>query len=316
MLLFRLCMSRTILLLVPSTRALYLADPPASINTPQASPPANDIELVNVSSTTNVSATTSLNSSGVGAYSNPVCDGNLLGFDMSRHSCYEAWNTIPSHNRIISFGKTSAGDIEVYIPRRFSSPDGTCVIDIFLRDGFASDVASFSEISRAAKTLDNACVARVGVRVQGGWIRDIGRDKNLALALSRYEPAVSCFGAHFSIRDPVGITQRLLSTIPISHARQIFGRRGDPGVEVVMPKTYHARFHESHGQFSLRATVDVKKGKNASGRWVDVWAAAVAVTSLCTARGYAGTSSMPRGFIVTVDIGSKGLGSENETATS
>ena len=52
--------------------------------------------------------------------------------------------------------------------------DGTCVIDIFFRDGFASDVASLSEISRAAKIVDNACVARGSNRVQGGWIRDIG----------------------------------------------------------------------------------------------------------------------------------------------
>ena len=199
MLLFRLCKSPSILLLVPSTRALYLADPPASINTPQASPPAIDIELVNVSSTTNVSATKSLNSSSVGAFSNPVCDGNLLGFDMNRYSCLEAWYTIPSSSRTLSFGSMVESEIEVYVPRRFSSrkcldllvhpaplrylqtdsswiskEDGTCVIDLFFRDGFASEVASFSEISRAAKTLDTACVARGGKRVQGGWIRDIG----------------------------------------------------------------------------------------------------------------------------------------------
>ena len=72
----------------------------------------------------------------------------------------------------------------------------------------------------------------------------------------------------------------------------------------------------ARGQFSLRVTVDVKKGKSAIARWVDIWAAAVAVTTLCTAQGYAGTSSMPSGFFVTVDIGSNGLGSGNETATS
>ena len=69
-------------------------------------------------------------------------------------------------------------------------------------------------------------------------------------------------------------------------------------------------------QFSLKVTVDVKNGNSANARWVDIWAAAVAVTTLCTATGYAGTSSAPSGFSVIVDIGSKGLGSGNETASS
>ena len=37
-----------------------------------------------------------------------------------------------------------------------------------------SDKASFLEISRAAKKVDTACVAKGDQRVQGGWIRDIG----------------------------------------------------------------------------------------------------------------------------------------------
>ena len=86
-----------------------------------ASPPANEIDLVNVSNTTNVSATTSLNSSSVGAFSDPVCDGNLLGFDMNRYSCLQAWDTIPVSNRIISFGNRSEKNIDVWVPRRFSS---------------------------------------------------------------------------------------------------------------------------------------------------------------------------------------------------
>ena len=69
-------------------------------------------------------------------------------------------------------------------------------------------------------------------------------------------------------------------------------------------------------ELSLRLTVDVKKGKSANARWVDIWAAAVAVTTLCVAHGFAGTSSVPSGFSVSVDIGLKSLGSGNETASS
>ena len=208
MLSFGLCMSLSILLLVPSTSALYLADAPASINSLPASPPTNELKLVNVSSTTNVSAATSLNSFGVGDFSDPVCDGNRLGFDMNRYSCSQAWYTIPTSDSVISFGNRSEKNIDVWVPRRFSSrkcfvffaadhyirssypfsrsqplqtdsswiskADGTCVIDIFHRDGLVSDTASFLEISRAAKRLDTACVAKSDHRVQGGWIRHIG----------------------------------------------------------------------------------------------------------------------------------------------
>ena len=72
----------------------------------------------------------------------------------------------------------------------------------------------------------------------------------------------------------------------------------------------------ARGKFSLKATVDVNYGNSANARWVDIWAAAVAVTTLCTFRGYAGTSSAPSGFSVIVNIASKGLGSGNETASS
>ena len=121
MFLFRLCMSQSILLLVQSTYALYLADPPASINSLPASPPANELELVNVSSTTNISATTLNYAPGVGAIVDPVCNGSLLGFDMNRLSCLQAWNTIPTTSNELSFGNRSEGRYNVELPRRFSS---------------------------------------------------------------------------------------------------------------------------------------------------------------------------------------------------
>ena len=49
----------------------------------------------------------------------PVCDGNLLGFDMNRYSCLQAWSTIPTSYRIVSFGDRG-GSYNVQLPRRFS----------------------------------------------------------------------------------------------------------------------------------------------------------------------------------------------------
>lgn len=68
--------------------------------------------------------------------------------------------------------------------------------------------------------------------------------------------------------------------------------------------------------YSLEVTVNVEKRNRVNARWFDIWAAAVAVTTLCLAKGYAGTSGVPTGLSVTVGIGSKGLGLGNETASS
>lgn len=50
----------------------------------------------------------------------PVCDGNLLGFDMNRYSCLQAWNSIPISRETRSFGAKSVRTFEVPLPRRFS----------------------------------------------------------------------------------------------------------------------------------------------------------------------------------------------------
>ena len=59
----------------------------------------------------------------------------------------------------------------------FSKADGTCVIDIFHKDGVVSDKESYWGISKAAEKVYGQCVARGGQRSQGGWIRDIGKSQ-------------------------------------------------------------------------------------------------------------------------------------------
>lgn len=50
----------------------------------------------------------------------PVCDGNLLGFDMNRYSCLQAWNRIPDGYEQLTFGDRLNGRFDVQLPRRFS----------------------------------------------------------------------------------------------------------------------------------------------------------------------------------------------------
>ena len=50
----------------------------------------------------------------------PVCNGNLLGFDMNRYSCLQAFNKIPTIRQPLTFGDRSNGTFNVQLPRRFS----------------------------------------------------------------------------------------------------------------------------------------------------------------------------------------------------
>ena len=51
---------------------------------------------------------------------NPTCNGSLLGFNLNRYSCLQAWNTIPVTNSDVTFGKKYSDKAEVKLPRRYS----------------------------------------------------------------------------------------------------------------------------------------------------------------------------------------------------
>lgn len=55
-----------------------------------------------------------------------------------------------------------------------SAADGTCVIDIFHRDGAVSDSASAHQLKEAASSVMRTCVHEGQTR-SGGYIRDVGK---------------------------------------------------------------------------------------------------------------------------------------------
>ena len=54
-----------------------------------------------------------------GPLPDPVCNGTLLGYDMNRYSCLQAWGTIPTHRESLTFGDRKRG-FDVGLPHRFS----------------------------------------------------------------------------------------------------------------------------------------------------------------------------------------------------
>ena len=50
----------------------------------------------------------------------PTCNGELLGFDLNRYSCLQAWSTIPLSKDDVRFEERSSNDFDVKLPRRFA----------------------------------------------------------------------------------------------------------------------------------------------------------------------------------------------------
>lgn len=142
----------------------------------------------------------------------------------------------------------------------------------------------------------------------------------------------------------------MLAMFPVDTERQKFGAEGEPGVQVVLPITYSSpknppckpnssnpassahfeprrncfftdrcwlslRFYVARWTPRLRSTVDVEHRDTVTARWFDVWAGAVAVTAMCTVRGYSGTSGLSNGLSVTVEA-ARGQVMGNESAVS
>lgn len=111
----------TILLLGCSTLALHLPPVPIVVSSMPLPVllPTNKTSPVPASSVPDFSALPSNSSLDVD-HPVPVCDGNLLGFDMNRYSCLQAWNTIPTGGQLLTFGDRLDGTFNVQLPRRFS----------------------------------------------------------------------------------------------------------------------------------------------------------------------------------------------------
>lgn len=61
----------------------------------------------------------------------PTCNGSLLGFDLKRYSCLEAWSTIPVNLDIVTFGdRLDKRNFDVQLPRRFSGCE--CIVSVFV----------------------------------------------------------------------------------------------------------------------------------------------------------------------------------------
>ena len=141
--------------------------------------------------------------------------------------------------------------------------DGTCVVDIFLRDGVPADNASIGAIVAAERLVQNTCLESRIRPPQGGFVRDIGKallcpshfpgshslknekgeHRNLGLVMSRYYPQVkSCFGTPILLEYH---GRALGDLIPTSSEQIAFGPVGTSGVHITTPLFFRSPSKQS-----------------------------------------------------------------------
>lgn len=118
MLSFILSLCRILQLLTPFTLALTLPPTRDITNPSQSVPPIN--KTLPGPAALILESELASNYSSYAQNANPVCDGGLLGFDVNRYSCLQAWNMIPNDPQQLTFGDRLSGTFDVQLPRRFS----------------------------------------------------------------------------------------------------------------------------------------------------------------------------------------------------
>lgn len=129
--------------------------------------------------------------------SRPECRGKMFGHNLDLVTCYQAAGKIPQSQIPVKFGDRGYG-YDIQLPRRFSSrkwifnaiyprfpslcslfftADGTCVIDIFHKDGASKggriyDIATGDIIKQEARRVIDSCVREEAG--SGGYVGNVG----------------------------------------------------------------------------------------------------------------------------------------------
>ncbi|KAM0805193.1 hypothetical protein BDR22DRAFT_884739 [Usnea florida] len=213
------------------------------------------------------------------------CNSHSYGTDLNRGSCHDAWVNLGRTPDTVRWGpRVSAQSAPYRLPYRWSSDDGACVIEIISVKPSDSDVASRLDISRAAERVLDKCVDDPALPAIGGWIKNIGNQGRLAVVVRKYTPHVAC-GTYFpTVGFPLPC-QVTLSRLPVSTIAMIFGHRREPGTQWTVPWSYTAT-----GSICT-ATVNISEpAEKETIKWVDIWAAAVAVDAICIKKGRSGAA--------------------------
>ena len=148
--------------------------------------------------------------------------------------------------------------------------DGLCAIDMSHRAGIDFDTVIPSTIKMVATTLVSICVA--GIPNEGGVAWNVGQNGNLAIRVTPYRPNVRCSSR--GTGPPPVLCRKILDQMPTDGEQHRFGPRDDPTADSPVPKRYTTP--ERRCALILDTT-----GVPDTGDWYKVWAAGIAIETMC-----------------------------------
>ncbi|CAL8574451.1 hypothetical protein XPA_000410 [Xanthoria parietina] len=211
------------------------------------------------------------------------CDPDRYGRDLQLSSCKQALASIPSSGSALTFGPRGRPGVDVATPWRWTSADGKCAIEVAKTEGARG---SYLDLKEAGEEMSEVCL-EYKAKPEGAIATNIGVDGRLSLTIRSYIPTVSCRGPLLLYGSQY--IDQLLRRMPAESTRTDFGRRGVPGVRVVLPLRYNSVDPILRAQ--LVATVDLTNTDREKASWYDIWAATVAIGGMCVQQGKGGTAS-------------------------
>ncbi|CAD6576714.1 MAG: hypothetical protein ASARMPRED_007840 [Alectoria sarmentosa] len=160
------------------------------------------------------------------------CDGARYGFNPSLSDCEGARSYIQPVSEQFIFGERHTGlpSSTFALPYMIMGDKGECFFQpINIGDG-ATGRASLNQIRSAASALFLKCAT--SHPSQGGIVKNIGGDNNIAVTMSVFEPKVQCRGSF----DTALSCKDVLADMPASTDSELFGPPGTPFVKEILPQ--------------------------------------------------------------------------------
>ncbi|KAL8771245.1 MAG: hypothetical protein Q9194_004938 [Teloschistes cf. exilis] len=220
-------------------------------------------------------------------FNSPIdCNGAAYGKDLNVKSCVEAQKLIPTTDSPLKFGQRFRQGVDVPTPWRWVSTDGKCVIEVPETKLQSAPQGSYLDLSTAADDMVELCLEYKD-HPEGSHASNIGSSGGLSLKMMSYRPVVSCRG-YLSFTGGKNM-EEIMKKMSAENVKRNFGRRGLPGVRVVLPITFTSTNQLYSSQ--LVATVDLTTTNQDAATWYDIWAATAALDAICVRKGMAGSAS-------------------------
>ncbi|KAM0796759.1 hypothetical protein BDR22DRAFT_824859 [Usnea florida] len=160
------------------------------------------------------------------------CDGANYGYNPSISDCEGARSDIPPDSEQLIFGERHTGlpESTVSLPYILMGDKAECYFQpINIGDG-ATARASLYQIRNAASALFLKCASNNPS--QGGIVKNIGGDNNLAVIMGVFKPKVQCRG-YF---DTPETCTEILADMPATPDLEVFGPKDTPFVKEILPQ--------------------------------------------------------------------------------